>query len=156
MKKLIAVLILAVAVASPVASHAPPAVAAGRPNVIIILSDDQRWDKITPEYTPQIWSQLVNASTSSVHPDATSTYFQNSFVTNPLCCPSRTTILTGQYSHTTGVWSNDGPFGGFGAFNDKHTLAVGFQNQGYRTAMIGKYLNGYDAGRMKYVPPGWD
>lgn len=124
----------------------PVAEAGKRPNVVIVMSDDQRWDKITPRYTPNIyaWSQ-----------QADSVAFTNAFVTNPLCCPSRTTVLSGRYSHTTGVWANDGRYGGFSAFNDKHTLAVDFQDQGYRTALVGKYLNGYRAGRTAYVPPGW-
>jgi N-acetylglucosamine-6-sulfatase len=115
-------------------------------NVVLIVADDQRWDKITPEFTPNIW-------TLAHQPGAI--FFQNSFVSNPNCCPSRATTLTGQYSGTTGVWSNDPPYGGFSAFDDEHTLAVDFRAQGFRTALVGKYLNGYQAGRMTYVPPGW-
>jgi len=116
-------------------------------NVVIVVSDDQRWDKITPEYTPNIWK--LAQSNNSID-------FQNAFVSNPMCCPSRTTILSGEYSHTTGVWTNtNGPYGGFAAFDDDHTLAVDFQQRGYRTAMIGKYLNGYNGGVVTYVPPGW-
>jgi N-acetylglucosamine-6-sulfatase len=132
---------IATATLPPVAVTARP-----RPNVIIILSDDQRWDKVTAKYMPNVYA--LSLRTGSVP-------FRNAFVSNPGCCPSRSTILTGRYSHTTGVWDNGQHMGGFGAFDDKHTLAVDFQAQGYRTAMIGKYLNGYPAGRDTYVPPGW-
>jgi N-acetylglucosamine-6-sulfatase len=125
-------------------------------NVVILMSDDQRWDMVTPTFTPRIWNRLIDHPASSRFPAATSVAFTNSFVPNPQCCPSRTSTLTGRYSHTTGVWSNGGEYGGFGAFNDKHTIAVDFNQAGYRTAMIGKYLNGYVAGRDSYVPPGWD
>ena len=147
MKKLLALVLLATTVTVSAVATVRPVAAASRPNVLLVISDDQRWDKITPKYMPNVyaWSQL-----------ATSTAFTNSFVSNPLCCPSRTTILTGRYSHTTGVWTNSGPYGGFGAFNDKHTLATDFQDQGYRTALIGKYLNGYNPGETRYVPPGWN
>jgi len=54
------------------------------------------------------------------------------------------------------VWTHSGAHGGFGAFDDKHTLATDSQDQGYRTALIGTYLNGYNPGETTYVPPGWD
>src|SRR4051812_29872523 len=82
-------------------------------------------------------------------------YAVQGFVPNSVCCPSRTSVLTGNYSHTTGVWDNVGQYGGFAAFHDKHTIAVDFQTAGYRTAMLGKYLNGYNPGSTTYVPPGW-
>src|SRR5262245_6148172 len=82
--------------------------------------------------------------------------FSNAIVPNPLCCPSRVSILTGNYSHTTGVWNNKGRYGGFHAFtDDAHTIAVDFRAAGYRTAMIGKYLNRYRPDLNTYVPPGW-
>ena len=134
----------------------PAAAASTRPNVVILITDDQRWDKVTPAYTPRIWDRLVDTPGDALHPDATSVAFSNAFVPSPLCCPSRASTLTGDYSHTTGVWGNRGLYGGFGAFDDKHTIAVDFNNAGYRTAMIGKYLNGYMGGKDSYVPPGWD
>jgi len=93
--------------------------------------------------------------------------FTNSFVTNALCAPSRATFLTGQYSHNHGVLSNAPPNGGVTALDDTRTLATWMQAAGYRTGMIGKYLNfygGIDVNRdgtldiedAKYVPPGWD
>jgi arylsulfatase A-like enzyme len=70
-----------------------------------------------------------------------------------LCCPSRTSTLTGLYSHSTGVYN-----GGIRSFlDDRHTLAVWLRRAGYRTALFGKYLNGYGRGRFRdYRVPGWD
>ena len=125
---------------------AEPLASIGPPNVVILMSDDQRWDKVTQRYTPNIWNQLV-LEDSAAHPALRSVAFKNGFASNPTCCPSRTTVLTGNYSHTTGVWDNVAPFGGFASFDDEHTLAVDFQQAGYRTGLVGKYLNGYMAGR---------
>ena len=77
--------------------------AATAPNVVLILTDDQRFDTLWA--MPKVKSLLVNHGMT----------FDNSFVVNPLCCPSRSTILTGQYSHTTGVYKNAPPYGGFGS-----------------------------------------
>jgi arylsulfatase A-like enzyme len=82
--------------------------------------------------------------------------FRNGFVVNPLCCPTRTSILTGRYSHSTHVYRNTPPFGGFQTFGtqDRSTIATWLQKDGYRTALIGKYLNGYRT--ATYEPPGWN
>jgi N-acetylglucosamine-6-sulfatase len=115
--------------------------AAAQPNIVFILTDDQRWD--TLRYMPTVQSELVGRGVT----------FANGFVTNPLCCPSRASILTGAYSHTTGVYKNGGSMGGFKAFRDGSTVATWLDGAGYETALIGKYLNGYPG---SYVPPGWD
>ncbi len=139
---------------------ASPGRAQSSPNVVIVMSDDQRWDKVTPEYMPRTWNRIIQAPSSAwgrAHfPRATSVSFANAFVPNPLCCPSRASTLTGNHSHTTGVWNNGGVHGGFTAFDDSSTLATDFSAAGYETAMIGKYLNGYQAGTNTYIPPGWD
>jgi arylsulfatase A-like enzyme len=88
---------------------------------------------------PTLQSQLVGKGVT----------FTNAFAVNPLCCPSRASILTGLYSHSTGIWTNSG----FGRFDDRSTIAVQLQRAGYRTAFIGKYLNTYNS---SYVPPGWN
>ena len=73
--------------------------------------------------------------------------FTNAFVTTPLCCPSRASILRGQYAHSHGVLSNGGDNGAFPTFyrlgDEESTVATWLQDAGYRTALIGKYLNRY-------------
>lgn len=113
-----------------------PTAHAARPNVVIVLTDDQRWDTLSS--MPTVRSELV----------AKGVTFSNAFVVNPLCCPSRASILTGRYSHSTKVYTN----GGFRRFDDSSTLATWLRRAGYRTGFFGKYLNSY-AGT--YVPPGW-
>jgi N-acetylglucosamine-6-sulfatase len=82
--------------------------------------------------------------------------FDQFIVNESLCSPSRSTFLTGMYSHNHGVVCNEGPNGGFQAFRSKgreqQTIAIQLKNAGYRTALIGKYLNGYGG---SYIPPGW-
>jgi arylsulfatase A-like enzyme len=114
----------------------------GRPNVIVIVSDDQRWDSLWA--MPQVRRHLA----------ANGVTFTNAYVVNPACCPSRTSMLTGQYSHSTGVWRNHGKRGGFAAFDDSSTIATWLHDSGYETALYGKYLNGYL--HNSYIPPGWD
>ena len=122
-----------------------------RPNIVIIMTDDQRWDTVNPTYMPNLTRTLLPNGVS----------FRNSFVSNPLCCPSRVTTLTGKYSYTTGVYGNHGTWGGFdaavryGVMDD--TIATDLHADGYSTALIGKYLNGYSTRtEYGYVPPGWD
>ncbi len=88
------------------------------------------------------------------HLAASGITFTNAYVVNPACCPSRTSMLTGQYSHSTGVWRNHGKHGGFAAFDDSSTIATWLDDAGYETALYGKYLNGYL--HNSYIPPGWD
>lgn len=84
--------------------------------------------------------------------------FANYFVTDSLCCPSRSSIFTGRYPHDTGIFRNVGPDGGFLAFRDRGyelaTFATSLSAIGYRTAMLGKYLNGYLPARHR-AAPGW-
>jgi arylsulfatase A-like enzyme len=118
--------------------------ASARPNIVLIVTDDQRADALGS--MPTVRKQLK----------ARGTWFSNAFAPNPLCCPSRASILTGLHSHHTGVYDNAAPNGGFAAFDDRVTVATVLQGAGYRTAFVGKYLNGYNPSRMTYVPPGWD
>lgn len=88
--------------------------------------------------------------------------FNRYYVSYPLCCPSRVSLLTGRYAHNSNVRGNVPPNGGFTGFKARqaysHNLAPWLQTAGYRTVHIGKFLNGYgdepfDSG--KDVPPGW-
>jgi N-acetylglucosamine-6-sulfatase len=119
------------------------------PDVVVIVTDDQRTDTLLS--MPSVRRLLVDQGT----------WFTEAHVPNSLCCPSRSTILTGLYSHDNGVWTNDGSNGGWDAFvkhgNEQRTIALNLQRAGYRTALIGKYLNqfGRDA-PVGYVPVGWN
>jgi arylsulfatase A-like enzyme len=92
------------------------------------------------------------------------TTFTDFTVTDSQCCPSRSSTLTGKYPHNTGILGNSPPWGGYGAFRargeEHRTFAVALHDAGYRTAFMGKYLNGYRPGAESRaaspVPPGWD
>jgi arylsulfatase A-like enzyme len=124
-----------------------------RPNIVFILTDDLSMNLL--QYMPHVRAMQHDGLT-----------FNDYFVSDSLCCPSRSSIFTGNFPHDTKVFNNVGRRGGFREFYDRgeeqHTFAVALQNAGYRTAMMGKYLNGY--GQQKgsvpglpytYVPPGW-
>ncbi len=143
---------------TPVISHPPtifdididtPASSArmsdSRPNIIVILTDDQPFH--TVDYMPAVKNQLM----------ADGVVFENGFVTTPLCCPSRVSILSGQYVHNHGVYTDRMPLGGAPKFDDTTCMSIWLQEAGYRTAYFGKYLNGYeDIAPYAAVPPGWD
>jgi arylsulfatase A-like enzyme len=115
--------------------------ASGMPNIILIVTDDQRDGTLwaMPDLRADLSSEGVR--------------FRNTFVVNPTCCPSRASILTGRYSHGTGVYANGGPYGGYAAFDPSSTIATWLHDAGYHTALVGKYLNGYTG---TSIPPGWD
>ena len=131
----------------PSADTFGPAVAGVRPNVVIVITDDQRADQLAR--MPVTNSELVGKGVK----------LDRAFASHPLCCPSRTSILRGQYAHTTGIYTNGGSLGGWAGFRDRgleqSTLATWLDDAGYETALVGKYLNGY-AASTNYVPPGWD
>ena len=119
------------------------------PNIIVILTDDL--DARSVACLPNVQTLLA----------AEGVTFANAFVTTPLCCPSRASILRGQYAHSHGVLNNVGDNGGFPAFyrlgDEDSTVATWLQGAGYRTALFGKYLNRYPKGAVEsHVPPGWD
>ena len=118
-----------------------------QPNIVFILVDDMRKGDLG--YMPKTKALLQNAGMT----------FENAFVSNPICCPSRATIMRGQYAHNTQVWSNaNGATGGLEAYRargyENNNVATTLKAAGYRTALIGKYLNGYQA--TTKPPQGWD
>lgn len=136
------------------AAPAPAAARAGSPNILVIETDDMRADDL--RFMPATRRLIQQRGLT----------FANSFAPSPLCCPSRASFLTGRYSHNHGVYTHESPYG-FASFQDRNTLATALRGVGYRTAMVGKYLNGYGyqalrahhgrpgVSSLRYVPPGW-
>ena len=135
------------------AKHEPAArepAARRRPNVVFVLTDDLAWNLV--RYMPHVVQMEREGET-----------FENYFVTDSLCCPSRASILTGRFPHDTRVFDNSPPEGGYPVFHERgeerQTFALALQRAGYRTALMGKYLNGYEPGfsepARRGVPPGW-
>lgn len=119
------------------------------PNVVLVLIDD---------FSVELLKTMRH--TSKLKRDGAS--FPNAFVADSLCCTSRTSFLTGRYPHNTGVKTNSGPEGGWDAFqkgdNGKKTFAYAMntrEGRRYRTALQGKFLNGYNVRKGESVPPGW-
>lgn len=110
-----------------------------QPNVLLIVADDMRFDSLW------IMKSLMAEAERGVT-------FSRAYVTTPLCCPSRASILTGRYARNHGVVANNPPQGGVQAFDDRSTLATWLQASGVRTGLVGRYLNGYAS---LSVPPGW-
>jgi N-acetylglucosamine-6-sulfatase len=134
-----------------VSSPAPGRTGAGRPNIVLVLTDD-------------LSSNLVRFMPHVLAMQREGENFSNYFVTDSLCCPSRASILSGRFPHDTRVFDNSPPEGGYSVFHDRgeesSTFAAALQHVGYRTALMGKYLNGYKpaataGGRSANVPPGW-
>jgi arylsulfatase A-like enzyme len=121
-----------------------------RPNIIFILTDDMRKDELGRMPLTQ---NLLAAKGIT---------FNNAFVPYSTCCPSRASILRGQYTHNHNVWNNSAPAGGFVRFHSEgleaSTVATWLRGRaGYHTVLLGKYLNEYpDDMGQSYVPPGWD
>lgn len=120
-----------------------PCLAAPPYDVVFFLLDDMRFD------------QLDRMTETMERLGPTAVRFDRAYVTTPMCCPSRASILSGGYPpRETGVLTNEDPMGGAAAFVDTTTLATRLQDGGYSTALLGKYLNGYPT-LGNYVPPGW-
>ena len=117
-----------------------------RPNFVVIMTDDLDVGTLQKmrdlDLMPNLQKFVINQGTE----------FNNSFVTNSICCPSRATFLTGQYSHNHGVLTNT-----YGAkLNDNHTIATWLNKTGYHTGLVGKYLNDYGKKiNDNYIPRGW-
>jgi N-acetylglucosamine-6-sulfatase len=133
----------AVATLSGSANGESKSSSAVRPNVLVLMTDDQTVEsmRIMPNVKTLIADQGVT--------------FDNSFVSYSLCCPSRSTFLTGQYAHNHGVWGNTAPNGGYYKLDSTNTLPVWLQRAGYQTIHLGKYLNQYGTRNPREIPPGW-
>jgi arylsulfatase A-like enzyme len=122
------------------AQAAPPT---KRPNVLVLETDDQTLAEM--EVLPNVRRLIGDQGVT----------FDNNFDSFSLCCPSRATFLTGQYSHNNGVRGNAPPQGGYQALDKSNTLAVWLQRGGYYTVHLGKFLNGYGRQNPTEIPPGW-
>ena len=112
-----------------------------RPDIIVILTDDER--RGTLHWMPSVWNQVVRRGIR----------YPNAMVPTSVCCPSRASILTGLFAHSTKVWSNGAGWRTFRkAGMEQRTVAVWLRRAGYRTGLVGKYLNEF-GGSTK--PPGW-
>ena len=114
-----------------------------RLNVVVLVSDDERFDAN---------GRMRNVQRLLARDGVR---FSRFYVTTSECCPSRASILTGRYPHHTGVVANFGRYG-YVNFDERSTLATWLHDAGYTTALVGKYLNGYTLTGHHRIPPGWD
>src|SRR3954447_8851624 len=130
--------------ASGEATAAAGAAATQPPNFLIVLADDQAQNSFKRAYMPRTFADIVDRGTR----------FRDGIAAPPLCCPDRAGILTGQYPHNHGVFSNDP---GYPTLRDPgDTLPVWLRQAGYRTGFVGKFLNGYGQGIDAPTAPGFD
>ena len=116
-----------------------------KPNILFFLTDDLAWDLVP--HMPNVQKMMAKGIT-----------FRHYFVTESLCCPSRSSIFTGKYPHDTNVLANSGEMGGYAAYEDAGnsaaTFATSLAAQGYHAKMMGKFLNGYTP-KTNQKDPGW-
>jgi N-acetylglucosamine-6-sulfatase len=130
-----------------------------RPSFVVIQTDDQTLDELYAAFGQPKLQAMPNTLNLIAKRGET---FNRYYVSYPLCCPSRVSLMTGRYAHNNGVKGNIQPNGGYFGFSFRgaytHNIATWLQGAGYRTIHIGKFLNGY--GDEPYsngteVPPGW-
>jgi N-acetylglucosamine-6-sulfatase len=117
------------------------------PNIVFVLADDLSWNLV--RFMPEVRRMRAQGTT-----------FRQFIVSDSLCCSSRATILTGSFPHDTHVLGNTRPDGGYGAYvrqgARRRCVAIALRRAGYRTALMGKYLNGYHPNLTPRADPGWD
>jgi N-acetylglucosamine-6-sulfatase len=140
-----ALALIAVA-AGALAAGAAQGAAIGK-NVIFILTDDMTSSELAG--MPNVMSEIAGQGTS----------FNRAYISFPLCCPSRATMIGGQYMHNHGVRGNFPPQGGWPKYqpHEANDLPVWLHGAGYHNVHIGKYMNGYPTQNgILPVPLGWD
>jgi N-acetylglucosamine-6-sulfatase len=147
----------------PPTTPEPPVSASGQPpSFVVIQTDDQTLEQLYATFTPPGGTPIAAMPNTLSLLGERGITFNRYYVSYPLCCPSRVSLLTGRYAHNHNDRGNVPPNGGYSGFASRaafsHNIAVWLQNAGYRTIHIGKFLNGYgdepfDNGLT--VPPGW-
>jgi len=123
---------------------AAAAAAAARPSIVLVLTDDQEVG--LADHMPNLQALVARQGAT----------FTRAYYNDPLCSPSRATMLTGRYAQNTGVTTNHHRLF-YESGGPSRTIAVALHDAGYRTGLVGKYLNGFpDPAPTGYVPPGWD
>ena len=145
------------------AARAAPLAPGAKPNFIVIQTDDQTLDGLYASFRAYEGAPATRAMPNTIDLIAKrGMTFNRYYVSYPLCCPSRVSLLTGRYAHNHNVRGNVPPNGGYPGFASRaaftHNLPVWLQQAGYKTIHIGKFLNAYgdppyDDGRT--IPPGW-
>jgi len=142
----LAILILASLYVSTVSSEKERTKAQPRrPNIVVFMTDDQDVQLRSMDYMTKTKEKIVQSGTT----------FSNSFTTSPICCPSRSSFLTGLYAHNHNVLTNT-LLCGSQDWKDNYesrSFATFLQKSGYNTGYFGKYLNEY---KGEYTPPGWN
>lgn len=119
-------------------------------NVVLVLTDDQPKGMLGD--MPNLRRRIARRGVT----------YPNAFIPTSVCCPSRSSLLTGELAAETGVYTNknDPRIGGYRAFkrkgNERRTFAVSLKGAGYRTGFFGKYLNHYGDSYNGRKPRGWN
>jgi arylsulfatase A-like enzyme len=143
-KRVAAVVALALLpLALPTASVTTAQAVAPAPNIVLITTDDMTdYDLSWMPKTKRLLRDQGTQISDFISP-------------HPLCCPARAEIVSGQYAHNNGVRHNRGTWGGYQALRNKdNNIGKWLDDAGYDTAMIGKFINGYQP--RFGIPAGWD